>query len=138
MCYSLLYDTFKTPLLGGVGGGVMYYVFGVIIIYLIIRKVTEPKVKHIEFEELKKILNEKKNYHFVDVRTPGEFSGQKVKGFKNIPLQSIAASLHLLSQDKTVVLLCATGARSMRAARILNRSGYTDIINVKGGLSRMT
>lgn len=116
----------------------MIYIFGAIILYLLIRKVTEPKVEHINFETLKSMMKEKKKYFFIDVRTPGEYAGQKVKGFKNIPLQNIGQSLDKIPKDMAIVLLCATGARSMRAARILNRAGYKNLINVKGGLSRMT
>ena len=106
--------------------------------FLIFRKVTEPKVSHIDQATLEIYLKDKKKYQFIDVRTPNEFNSHKVKGFKNMPLQTLNKHLDKLSKDQAIVLLCATGSRSMNAARVLKKAGYDNLINVKGGLSRMT
>lgn len=115
----------------------MYYIIGAIIIWMIFRKLTAPKVTNISGVELNELLKEKKGYHFIDVRTSGEFNSNKVKGFKNIPLQSIGNKLDKLPKEETIVLMCASGSRSMRAARILDKAGYKNLINVRGGISRM-
>lgn len=113
----------------------MEYVLGGIILFIIFRKLTAPKVEHINMTRVHEMLKEKKvKRQFIDVRTPGEFNGNKVKGFKNIPLQGLKGKLDLISKDEPVVLICASGARSMNAARVLNKAGYNQLINVKGGI----
>jgi len=115
----------------------MIYIVAIVVVFLVFRKITEPKVEHIDGQRLKELLKEKKSYVFIDVRTSGEFNSNKVKGFKNIPLQSLRNKLDTLNTDDQIVLLCASGSRSMQAARVLSKAGYKNLINVKGGLGRM-
>jgi len=72
----------------------------------------------------------------VDVRTPGEFASGSYPKAKNIPLDRLESRLGELPKDKPIVLFCASGARSARAARILKAAGYTDVASA-GGLSDM-
>jgi len=73
----------------------------------------------------------------IDVRTPGEFSGGAYRKAKNIPLADLPGRLGDLGpKDKPIVLYCASGSRSSRAARILKKAGFTDIVNA-GGLGGM-
>lgn len=114
----------------------MLYIIAGILVYLIIRKVTAPKVENINSKELKELLSDKSvKRQFVDVRTEGEFSSNKIKGFKNIPLQSIKNRVSELNKDLPIVLICASGSRSMGAARVLSKAGFTDLVNVRGGMS---
>jgi rhodanese-related sulfurtransferase len=72
----------------------------------------------------------------VDVRTPREFSSGSYPKAKNIPLDALEARMGELPKDKPIVLFCASGARSARAARLLKRSGYSDVLSA-GGLGDM-
>lgn len=106
------------------------------IILVVINKVTAPKVEHVSGRDLDGLIKDKQvKRQFVDVRTTVEFSERKVKGFTNIPLDQLGKRVKELSPDKPVVVMCASGSRSMRAARILSKNGCTQIINVKGGLA---
>ena len=116
----------------------MIYVVVAIVIFIVIRKITEPKVTHLDKQALEELLKDKKKYQFVDVRTSDEFNSHKIKGFKNMPLQSLRSNVEKLSKDQPVVLMCASGSRSMNAARILKKAGFENLMNVKGGISRMT
>ncbi len=116
----------------------MIYVVVAIVIFMVIRKITEPKVTHVDKKALEELLKEKKKYQFVDVRTSDEFNSHKIKGFKNMPLQSLRNNLEKLSKDQPVILMCASGSRSMNAARVLKKAGFENLMNVKGGISRMT
>ena len=91
-------------------------------------------VRNITTSQLKQELGDK-NKQYIDVRTPGEFKGNSIKGFKNIPLNQLANKATLLSSDKEVVVICQSGMRSSRAAKILKNLGYKQITNVKGGMS---
>lgn len=60
----------------------------------------------------------------VDVRTPNEFKGGHIKGSKNIPLDRIGQQTEKIRKmGKPVILCCASGMRSGRAAQALKRSG---------------
>ncbi len=61
----------------------------------------------------------------VDVREPVEYRYAHVPGAKLIPLGKLSNRLDEIPKDREVVCICATGHRSVPAARILNKSGYS-------------
>lgn len=65
----------------------------------------------------------------VDVRSQGEFASGSVKGALNIPLDSLPHCLNQLKGKKSIVLFCRSGARSAQAKRILEKSGYKNVLN---------
>lgn len=68
----------------------------------------------------------------LDVRTPGEYSGGHVEGFKNIPVDELREHLEELEKNKPVYVICQSGLRSYIATRILEGSGY-EAYNFSGG-----
>ncbi len=68
----------------------------------------------------------------VDVRTKDEFQGGHIKGSVNIPLQVLTHKLSSIRKDKTVIVCCASGARSASAKGILTSSGFSDVHNGGG------
>ena len=73
----------------------------------------------------------------VDVRTPAEFRDGAYPGAVNIPLAELPARMaELEPKDRPVVLYCASGARSGRAAHLLSQAGFADVVNA-GGLGDM-
>ncbi|MGA7161642.1 MAG: rhodanese-like domain-containing protein [Bacteroidota bacterium] len=71
----------------------------------------------------------------VDVRTAEEFREEHYPNALNIPVDQIRQRLSELGEkNASIVLYCASGARSAFAARILKSAGYTDVINA-GGLA---
>lgn len=76
-----------------------------------------------------------KNVQFVDVRTPQEYKANHRKPFTNIPLHELANRIKDLDKHKEIVVICQSGMRSMRAAKILKKNGFEKISNVKGGMS---
>ena len=61
----------------------------------------------------------------VDVRTPAEFLAGHVAGATNLPLDELPARAAELPTDRLVVVYCASGARSARAAAALRATGRT-------------
>ena len=103
---------------------------------VVISKATAPKVTHVSGREIETLIKEKQiKRQFVDVRTASEFSGRKVKGFANIPLDQLGKRAKEMNPELPVVVMCASGSRSMKAARVLSKNGFKQIINVKGGIS---
>ena len=72
----------------------------------------------------------------LDVRSPGEFRSGRVQGAVNLPLENVAAesvrALLVGNDQKTVVLLCASGGRARTAAKKLEASGLKTLV-VQGG-----
>lgn len=111
-----------------------YIIIALFIIFIIKRFLPIKGVTNISTAELNSILNDK-NKQFVDVRTPGEFKGNHIKGFKNIPLHQLAQKAEKeLSKEKEVVVICQSGMRSQKASSQLKNLGYK-VTNVRGGMS---
>jgi len=72
----------------------------------------------------------------IDVRTPEEFRDGAYPGAINIPVSNLGARLGDIPKQKSVVLYCASGARSASAARAMKQAGFADVVNA-GGLSDM-
>jgi rhodanese-related sulfurtransferase len=111
-----------------------YILFGLIILFIAQCFIPTKGVKNISTQELKGELKDKKK-QFIDVRTQGEFNGYHIPGFKNMPLHQLAQKTDKLSKDKEVVVICQSGMRSQKASKILVKSGFKNVTNVKGGVS---
>ncbi|WMX48182.1 rhodanese-like domain-containing protein [Streptomyces roseicoloratus] len=64
----------------------------------------------------------------IDVRTPGEYAGGHLPGALNIPLDRIRRALPDIRQATDrgdVLVVCASGARSANACKILAENGVT-------------
>ncbi len=71
---------------------------------------------------------------FIDVREPAEVAAGSIVGAVNIPLAQIQSRVDELDCDRRVVLLCRSGNRSGQAAEFLVGAGFTDVINLAGGM----
>ena len=73
----------------------------------------------------------------IDVRSAAEFADGSYPGAVNIALNLLPAKMDSLGpKDQSIVLYCASGARSAQAARLLKQAGFTDVVNA-GGLGDM-
>lgn len=79
-----------------------------------------------------------KDIHVIDVRKPGEFSGEHVDGAINIPLDFINDSMAEFPKETPFTIHCAGGYRSMIAASILKSRGYHNFLEVAGGFSAIS
>ena len=70
---------------------------------------------------------------FIDVRTPEEYAAGHAERTKNIPLDKLMENLSAIEKNEPVYLICATGRRSMAAAKMLNEEGYSQTISIAGG-----
>ncbi len=84
--------------------------------------------------EAVRLINREKGV-LIDVCEPAEFAAGHAVGARNIPFGSIDGSKNLPSNKAVpLLLLCASGARSGRAAGLLRKAGYEKAISVAGGL----
>ncbi|MGG2027776.1 rhodanese-like domain-containing protein [Gottfriedia sp. S16(2024)] len=107
----------------------------VLIAYFLVQTFLPIKgVKQISTNELKNELKSK-GKQFIDVRTSAEYKGRHIKEFKNIPLHLLKQNINHLSKDQETIIICQSGMRSKKACKVLKKMGYTNITNVKGGMS---
>lgn len=70
----------------------------------------------------------------IDVREPFEVAAGTLPGAINIPLGELPARMSELDPNRRVVLLCRSGGRSTAAAQALTAAGFTDVVNLSGGM----
>lgn len=72
----------------------------------------------------------------IDVREPTEFDGPlgHLPGAELVPLASLPAAAKDWPRTGTLLLICRSGARSMKAARLLAELGFTSLYNLEGGM----
>ena len=71
----------------------------------------------------------------VDVRSAEEFAAGHLRDAKHIPLADLGNRIGELdkSKNRTVVVVCQTGARADKAARQLQAAGFEDVHALEGG-----
>lgn len=70
----------------------------------------------------------------LDVREPWEVQICGIPGAAHVPMRQIPARAGELDPDQDVVVICHHGARSMQVALFLERSGYSKVHNLAGGV----
>lgn len=76
----------------------------------------------------------KARYLIIDVRENLERAESVIEGSMHIPLDKILNGEATIPKGKPVVLQCAVGARSLRAAEHLVKSGDYEVLNLTGGI----
>jgi rhodanese-related sulfurtransferase len=70
----------------------------------------------------------------IDVREPDEYADGHIPGAIHVPLGRLQAHLEGVPRDRPVLTYCAMGERSTTAASTLERSGFAEVRNLKGGM----
>lgn len=70
----------------------------------------------------------------IDVREPQEFSVSRLPSAVNIPVNTLAARIHELSNEETTIFVCRSGARSLTASGIAHRLGIASPVHLEGGM----
>jgi sulfur-carrier protein adenylyltransferase/sulfurtransferase len=76
-------------------------------------------------------------YRVIDVREPREWDAGHVAGATLVPLGEVEERISEVAPDRDAPLLlhCAVGARSGRAAAWLAKQGYTNVVNLAAPIS---
>jgi len=75
--------------------------------------------------------------NILDVRKLSEYETAHVKNAELFELASLMNNIKNLSPDKTYLVHCAGGYRSMIACSILKASGMNNIVNISGGFGQI-
>ena len=78
---------------------------------------------------------ERERPRLLDVREPREFDICKLEGSLLMPVASVPERYQELDKDEPVVVICHMGIRSVNMAGFLESQGFTQVINLTGGLS---
>ena len=70
----------------------------------------------------------------LDVREPWEVALCRMEGSLHIPLAQLPARLGELDPDRPTVVICHHGVRSLHAGAFLERQGFGDVVNLRGGI----
>lgn len=74
----------------------------------------------------------------IDVREPAEFTGGlgHIPGARLLPLAQLASRIAEIDKARPVVTVCRSGARSAQASVLLQKSGFSQVANLAGGMLR--
>ena len=74
----------------------------------------------------------------VDVRQPHELEGKlgHIDGVENVPLDDLTTDAAGWDPEAEIVVLCRSGGRSGRAAKILRAAGFSRVASMAGGMIR--
>ena len=91
-------------------------------------------MKEISVQELKQLIDNKKDFQLIDVREEYEFDEANIKG-ELIPMGEVMDNLDKISKDKQVVIHCRSGKRSATVISALeSQHSFTNLYNLKGGI----
>jgi rhodanese-related sulfurtransferase len=103
-------------------------------------------IERISPEEAKQKLESGEGYVYIDVRDVSEFAAGHPPGAHNVPVLErslfgmkpnenfVAVCEANYAKDQKIITGCLRGARSLRAAEMLVAAGYTNVIDMQGGL----
>lgn len=75
-----------------------------------------------------------RDFVIIDVRSPAEYKGSRIKGARNIPMDDIKEATEQLKNVTDVYVMCASGIRSQQACLVLEKEGIQVTI-LDGGLN---
>lgn len=82
-------------------------------------------------------IEKKDKITLLDVRTQDEFKNGHLTNSILLPLDDVAKKAESVLKDKNaeIIVYCLTGGRSKKAVEILLSKGYTNVIDMQGGIT---
>ena len=90
-------------------------------------------IPQITVKEFKARRDSGEDIFLLDVREPYEYQIAQIGGTL-IPQNDVPNRLAEIPRDREIVVQCRSGARSQRIAELLKQSGYTQVVNLAGGI----
>jgi adenylyltransferase/sulfurtransferase len=97
----------------------------------------DGSVRELTASELKSRLDSGSPVQLIDVREEYEWdiANLGAHGAKLIPLGEVAERMSEIDRDAEVVVYCRSGKRSESAIRHLQAQGFTNLVNLRGGIN---
>ena len=94
-------------------------------------------MKEVTCSELKRMQESGADFHLIDVREEYETEIATIGG-ELIPMGEVMDSLDKISKEKQVVVYCRSGNRSGSIVNALEKMGFSNVYNLKGGILAWT
>jgi adenylyltransferase/sulfurtransferase len=92
-------------------------------------------VRSINVHDLKARFDAGETPIIVDVREPHEWEISAIEGSLRIPKGQVVARMNEIPREGEVIVQCKTGIRSRDAILMLQEQGYTNLVNLVGGIN---
>jgi adenylyltransferase/sulfurtransferase len=90
-------------------------------------------IPQLSVKEYKSRIDRGDDLFLLDVRESYEYQIAQIGGTL-IPQNDVPNRLAEIPRDKEIVVQCRSGARSQRIAELLKQQGYTQVVNLAGGI----
>ena len=96
----------------------------------------EARLETVAASEFASALEADKERIIIDVRTPGEFANGRIAGAKNIDFYTadFINQFEQFDRSEPLAVYCRSGNRSGQALELLRQAGFTDVVNLSGGI----
>jgi phage shock protein E len=84
--------------------------------------------------EAKALLAKNNKIFLLDVRTPEEYGQAHLHAAQLIPLNELEKRVREVPRDRPILVYCAVGARSLKAAKLLTTKGFPQVYQISDGL----
>lgn len=88
----------------------------------------------ISVEELAAWRSEGRDFVLLDVREPAEVQAATIADSRWIPMRDLPRRIDELPKDRAIAVICHHGGRSERVAAFLAGNGFSNVVNVDGGI----
>jgi sulfur-carrier protein adenylyltransferase/sulfurtransferase len=96
-------------------------------------KAVKNGIPQLSVKELKRRRDAGENVYLLDVREPYEYQIAQIGGTL-IPQNDVPQRLNEIPRDREIIVQCRSGARSQKIAEFLKQSGYSQVVNLAGGI----
>ena len=112
----------------------LYAITALVLLLSIRRLIQKARMKEYSPGQVAELLGSD-SVVLLDVRTREERSRQHIEGSLHIPINELANKLNSLEKhrQKEIICYCHSGSRSLAAAALLHKHGFT-ASNMKGGI----
>src|SRR5260221_1016037 len=92
-------------------------------------------VRTITVHDLKARMDAGADILLLDVRDPHEWEISDFEGALHIPKRFVVSRADEIPRDREVIVSCKTGQRSLDSIIALQAAGFTNLVNLKGGIN---
>ena len=98
---------------------------------------TRARIREVDTETADE-LRKRPGTLVVDIREPDEYEQGTVPGSLHIVRGHLESNIEgrVPNRETPILLMCASGTRTVFAAETLGQLGYTDVVSIKGGFNR--
>jgi len=89
---------------------------------------------NVTVDEARSLIEGRPDLVVLDVRTLSEYDDGHIEDAINIPVDELEGRFGELDPGDELLVYCRTGNRSIRAVRLLEENGFTNVFHMDGGV----